>query len=224
MTTAVSSNPSQALFESLNTTQKAKTSSAVDDAQTRFLRLLTTQLKNQDPLNPMDNAQMTSQLAQISTVDGIERLNATLGKLIDSQRESQTWQAAALVGHGVLVPGSQMTLTEGAAVGGFELDGPADKVTVEIRDANGLLVRTLELGNQEAGIAAFAWDGATNAGAAAANGSYRFSAAATRGSDSVKADLLNYGTVSGVVRSAGGMSVEVGRYGGFVMSDVKQIF
>jgi flagellar basal-body rod modification protein FlgD len=57
------------------------------DAQDRFLKLLTTQLKNQDPLNPMDNAQMTSQLAQISTVDGIEKLNATLQKLLSSSNE-----------------------------------------------------------------------------------------------------------------------------------------
>jgi flagellar basal-body rod modification protein FlgD len=74
------------------------------DAQDRFLKLLTTQLKNQDPLNPMDNAQMTSQLAQISTVDGIEKLNATLQKMLSSSNEPEAMQASALVGHQVMVP------------------------------------------------------------------------------------------------------------------------
>src|SRR5664279_439991 len=90
------------LYSSLNGTPAAKASTTTD-SQSRFLTLLTAQLKNQDPLNPMDNAQMTSQLAQISTVDGIERLNTTLQSLISDSSNSQTMQAAALVGHGVLV-------------------------------------------------------------------------------------------------------------------------
>ena len=75
--------------------------------------MLTTQLKNQDPLNPLDNAQVTSQLAQISTVDGIERLNQTLTSMMDGMLSSETMQAAALVGRSVLVPGQHMTLGEG---------------------------------------------------------------------------------------------------------------
>ena len=81
MTTGATSGiagTTQSLIDSVNGTASTKTTSTTADTQDRFLKLLTTQLKNQDPLNPMDNAQLTSQLAQISTVDGIERLNATL--------------------------------------------------------------------------------------------------------------------------------------------------
>ncbi|MCX7865271.1 MAG: hypothetical protein N2423_09615, partial [Novosphingobium sp.] len=79
---AASNNAAQAIYDSLNVRREEKSLSVVDEAQNRFLMLLTTQLKNQDPLNPLDNAQMTSQLAQISTVNGIEKLNATLQTLL----------------------------------------------------------------------------------------------------------------------------------------------
>ena len=85
MSSSATSSPSglsQTLLDSVNRTAGKTARSATTEAQDRFLKLLTTQLKNQDPLNPMDNAQMTSQLAQISTVDGIEKLNATLQKLL----------------------------------------------------------------------------------------------------------------------------------------------
>ena len=84
-----------------------------EDAQSRFLKLLVTQLKNQDPLNPLDNAQMTSQLAQMSTVSGIEKLNSTLSGLVDSLGNSQTMQASAMIGKKVLVPGNKMLLNAG---------------------------------------------------------------------------------------------------------------
>jgi flagellar basal-body rod modification protein FlgD len=215
---------SQAVYDAINQRADAKTSSnAVSDAQDRFLRLLTTQLKNQDPLNPMDNAQMTSQLAQISTVDGIERLNAALQTMLNSTTDSQAMQAATLVGHGVLVPGSGMELASGQAYAGFELGGPADKLTVTIKDANGLVVRTLDLGSAEAGIKAFAWDGLSDNGTPAVDGMYRFSLAATQGKDTVNATALEAGMVTSVLRSGKGISLNVGALGTFSMSDVRQV-
>lgn len=97
------------IYASLARAAEKKDATATDEAQTNFLTLLTTQLKNQDPLNPLDNAQVTSQLAQISTVDGIERLNQTLATMMDGMLGSETMQAAALVGRSVLVPGQHLT-------------------------------------------------------------------------------------------------------------------
>ena len=74
----------------------------------------------------MDNAQITTQLAQLSTVTGIEKLNTTLQTLLQNSQDSQTTQAAALVGQAVMVPGSALTLSKGAAVGGFELASDAE--------------------------------------------------------------------------------------------------
>ncbi|HPI60320.1 flagellar hook assembly protein FlgD, partial [Zoogloea sp.] len=146
--------------------QKSSTSttSKTDEAQTRFLKLLTEQLKNQDPLNPMDNAQMTSQLAQISTVDGIDKLNKTLTSLLEGSQSSEALQAAALVGKGVMVEGTNLTLSGSKAYGGFELATAADKVTVTIKDSKGLEVRKMELGSSDAGVFNFAWDGKSTNG------------------------------------------------------------
>ncbi|MDP2795680.1 MAG: flagellar hook assembly protein FlgD [Sulfurisoma sp.] len=223
VTSSVSSNPASAVYESLNGTRETTSTSSIDSAESRFLTLLTTQLKNQDPLSPMDNAEVTSQMAQISTVDGIERLNATLAKLIDGQSETQTLQAAALVGHGVLVPGTGLDLGNGVGMAGIELAESADVVNIEIKDANGLVVRTLSLGGQEAGQHAFAWDGTTDSGAQAVDGRYSFMVTATRGSDTVNAERLEYGMVDSVTRQATGMNVNVGRLGGFGINEIRQI-
>jgi len=220
--TTVDNNPAQAIYESLGKRAESK-ATAVDDAQSRFLTLLTTQLKNQDPLNPMDNAQMTSQLAQISTVDGIERLNATLQKMLEGTNDAQTMQAAALVGRGVLVPGAALQLVQGAAVGGLELSGSADEVSVAIKDANGLVLRTLNLGALGAGIHGFTWDGNTDNGTPAAEGNYSVSIAAKRGGEMVTASALALGMVSSITRAAQGMTVNVGVLGAFTLTDIKEI-
>ncbi|NMG17612.1 flagellar hook assembly protein FlgD [Aromatoleum bremense] len=192
-------------------------------SQTRFLKLLTTQLKNQDPMNPLDNAQVTSQLAQISTVDGIERLNTMLGQIMEGQQSSEAMQAASLVGRGVLVPGKGLLLTEAGAVGGFSLDAPADKVTMSIKDANGLEVANVDLGAFDAGTHNFQWDGAAADGTRAANGKYTVSLAATAGDTTAAAESLEFGAVSSVVRGPKSTDLQIGDLGIFKMSEIRQI-
>ncbi|MCC6657303.1 MAG: flagellar hook assembly protein FlgD [Rhodocyclaceae bacterium] len=225
MTTAVQSstgNPTQAIYAALNGARD-KTDSKEVSPQDRFLKLLVTQLKNQDPLNPMDNAQMTSQLAQISTVDGIEKLNQTLQLILNGNSENQAMQAASLVGHGVLVPGSGLALTGGMAIGGIELAEPADRVSVSIKDANGIAVKTLELGGLAAGSHGFGWDGKTDSGAQAADGAYTIAVSAQRGENKLSATALQMGVVSSVARTGDGISLNIGTLGAFRMSDVRQI-
>src|SRR5512147_97500 len=94
----------------------------------RFLKLLVAQMQNQDPLSPMDNAQVTSQMAQINTVSGIEKLNTTVEGLSSQFAQLQSVQGAALVGHDVVVPGNTLQIADGTGEGGFELAGPADQV------------------------------------------------------------------------------------------------
>jgi len=212
-----------AVYQALNGAAKVANASAVDNAQSRFLTLLTAQLKNQDPLNPVDNAQMTSQLAQMSTVDGIERLNATLTKLMDSQTQAQTFQAAALVGHSALVPGSGLTLAGGLGMAGIELANAADEVTIAIKDGNGLTIRTLNLGSQDAGVQAFGWDGKNDAGAQAVDGRYSFTVKASQGSDQVVTTRLEYGLIDSIVRQTNGLDVNVGSLGRFGIGEIRQI-
>ena len=202
----------------------AASTSKTTDAQSNFLKLLTEQLKNQDPLSPMDNAQMTSQLAQISTVDGLGKLNTTLSTLLESSQSGEAMQAAALVGKGVMVSGNGLSLSGGKAYGGFELTSPADKVSVTIKDSNGLEVRTLELGDYDAGVFNFAWDGLTNNGSKAVDGSYSLSVKATRGDTSLSPTALQLGSVNSVLRtSAGSVSIDVGGGKLVTLSDIKQI-
>lgn len=224
VTTATIVGTAQALMDSVNGSASTKAKSTTNEAQDRFLRLLTTQLKNQDPLNPMDNAQMTSQLAQISTVDGIEKLNATLQKLLSSTVDAEAMQAAALVGRQVMVVGNGLQLTDSGAVGGVELPAAADQVVVTIKDANGIPMKTLDLGNLGAGTHNFVWDGKVDSGAQAVNGAYSISVVAKRGTEKVEASGLELAGVTSINRSSQGVTLDLGQLGLARLSDVKQIF
>ena len=160
-----------AALNSGGSSSSAAGESATDEIQNRFLTLLVTQLKNQDPLNPLDNTEITSQLAQMSTVRGVEQLNTTLSSLVDSLADTQAMQAASLIGKTVLVPGSHLTLANGSAYGGINLAKAAEQVVVSIVDASGNVVQTQNLGANEAGNLVFSWDGATSSGGTAADGS-----------------------------------------------------
>lgn len=212
----------QTLMDNVNGTKK--TTTAAEDAETSFLKLLTTQLQNQDPLNPVDNAEMTSQIAQINTVAGIEKLNATIEKMMSSSLDSEAMQATAMVGRNVMIAGSGLELTDAGAVGGVELEADADDVIVKINDSNGLLVRTLNLGELDAGLHNFAWDGKDNAGAAAAVGNYSITLEAKNNGEKVKATGLQLASVVSVTRTATGTSIDLGSFGKMALADIKQIF
>ncbi|MDY0073544.1 MAG: flagellar hook assembly protein FlgD [Thauera sp.] len=194
-----------------------------DDLQGRFLTLLTTQLRNQDPMNPMENAELTSQLAQMSTVDGIERLNKMVQSFFEERSSIDEIGAAALIGRGVLVEGRGLMLTEAGAVGGFEIDGPADEVTLSIRDSSGLVVNELVFSGVEAGSHNFVWDGTAQDGTRAADGLYTMSFSASQGSDKVAGRSLQFGAVSSIVRGPQGSDLQVGDLGVFKLDDIRQI-
>jgi flagellar basal-body rod modification protein FlgD len=193
------------------------------DAQDRFLKLLVTQLKNQDPLNPMDNAQITSQMAQISTVSGIDKLNTTLQSMASSFSAGQSLQATSMIGHGVLVPGTVLQLQNGTAQGGVSLPQAADKVVVTVVDGSGQVVHKVDLGAQAAGVLGFQWDGVTDSGANAAPGSYSFSIQAVQGGTKIDATALAFGLVGSVKQDANGVALNVNGVGSVALSDVKQV-
>ncbi|MEP6505247.1 MAG: flagellar hook capping FlgD N-terminal domain-containing protein [Betaproteobacteria bacterium] len=133
---------------------------SAEDQSNRFLKLLVAQMRNQDPLNPMDNAQVTSQMAQISTVQGVQTLNKTVSGLDSQFTQLQTMQGAALVGHDVATDGSTLRVNPDnhKGVGGFELDSPATSVSVDVLNAAGTTVGTVKLGPQGAGSHGFDFD------------------------------------------------------------------
>ena len=194
-----------------------------EEVQNRFLKLLVTQLQNQDPLNPLDNAAVTTQLSQINTVTGIERLNATLETLLNTYNDGQAMQAAALIGRNVLVAGSRLSLANGQAGGGVNLAGPADSVTLKILDAAGTVVQSQNLGAREAGSFSFVWDGRSDAGLVMPPGSYGFTVDAARGGEKVSAEALQIGMVSALVRGKSGFELELGGLGRVDFDKVQQI-
>lgn len=212
-------------FAAINASASSSTSStsSTEDQQQTFLNLLVTQLKNQDPLNPMDNAQMTSQLAQMNTATGIAQLNTTLNSLVSDIATSQSMQAASLIGKNVLVPGKNLTLSSGTAYAGINLASAADQVTVNIYDSKGALVSTENLGAQSAGVLDVAWDGTTSSGSKAADGNYTFTVSAVQGGNSVTVSPLQVGTVSALVRSGTDFQLDLGTLGRVNYSDVQQV-
>lgn len=214
--------PAANLFAAYNAKNAAKP--AANDPQDRFLTLLVTQMRNQDPLNPLDNAQVTSQLAQISTVNGIEKLNTTMQAMSSGFNAGQSLQAAAMIGHNVLIPGSTLQLASGSGVFGIDLAKPADQVKVTIQDAAGHAVQVMDLGPQAAGSLTLEWDGKTSDGAQAAEGGYTVSVSALRGDQKVDAQTLAFGTVHGVSQGNQGVQLNVGALGSVGIADVKQIF
>lgn len=205
------------------TASLTSTSADIGATQDRFLKLLVTQMKNQDPLNPLDNAQVTSQMAQLSTVTGIDKLNATVQALSSSMLASQSLQAVSMIGHVALTDGNSMDLANGNAYGGIELTQPADKVTVQIADASGALVRTLHLGAQDTGIVDFNWDGMTDSGSAAADGRYTFTAVSELSGKKSDAATLSYGLVNSVAQSSSGVTVNIGNQGDFSLNAIRKI-
>jgi len=219
-----STTAANAALTGAGATSTANSTSPDPSIGDRFLTLLVTQLKNQDPLNPMDNSQMTSQLAQISTVTGINKLNDTMSGLAAALGSNQYVQAAGLVGHSVLVPGNKLALADGAGSGGFTLGSDADSVTVKITDAAGSTVRTIDLGALTAGTQTFAWNGTTDAGAAAKDGTYTFTVTAKANNASVTADPLMSGHVNGIVVGSNGTTqVQLGQFGRVDLSSVVEI-
>ena len=193
------------------------------EAQDRFLKLLVTQLKNQDPLNPMDNAQMTSQMAQISTVSGIERLNQTMQLMVASFTAGQALQATTMIGRQVLTPGNTLRLQNGGAQAALELPQAADAVLVTIRDGSGSAMQRVDLGAQAEGLVSFQWDGVTQGGAQAAPGNYSFSVEASQGGKTLPAEALAQGLVGGVTQAKGGITLNVVGAGLVPLSNVRQV-
>ncbi|KQN56675.1 flagellar hook assembly protein FlgD [Erwinia sp. E602] len=213
--------------ESLSTTTIGSSSSSdtsAADLQSNFLTLLVTQLKNQDPTNPMDNAQLTSQLAQINTLSGIEKLNTTLGSISGQITSGQTLQASTLIGHGVMVAGSQVLVGNSTTSPfGVELSEAATAAKATITNASGEVVQTIDLGAMSAGVHTFQWDGKTTAGTVAADGKYTVTIAASNGNGQLVTQPLNYAYVSGVTKTSTGAVLDLGTLGTTTLENVRQI-
>lgn len=210
----------------------ANNASSAQSIENQFLKLLTTQLQNQDPTNPMDNMQLTSQLAQISTVEGITNLNTTLQSISSQMGLSQSIDATSFIGKSVLVQGNSILLgtdsTTGSAVTtpfGINLSSAASNVQVKITNSSGAVVNTVNLGSMSAGVYSYDWDGKSTTGAASTNGSYSFTVTATDANgNAVTVSPLTYGHVGSVAYTSSGPVLNLGTTGTTSLSGVYKVF
>jgi flagellar basal-body rod modification protein FlgD len=218
MTTTALNNVAGAATTS-GATAGAKQSNAADMSE-RFLKLLVTQLQNQDPLNPMENAELTSQMAQINTVTGIEKLNTSMTGMAESFSQMQMLQGASLVGRSVLLDGNNLTVnSEGLASAGFELTTAASSARVDILDRAGVRIDTINLSNLSAGRQGFEWEAPEGINTSGLT----FKVTASTGSATVEAKPLTFDLVKAVNTTGGKLTLELASGGQTPYSQVKAV-
>ena len=192
-----------ALNSTAATSSSAKNKDDTVASSDRFLKLLVAQMQNQDPLNPMDNAQVTSQMAQINTVSGIQQVNESIKSLASQFAAMQMLQGTSMIGHDVLTNGNTMTVNNGVGRASFDLSGNADKVTVQISTPGGQILDTVELGNQSKGQVDFEWNASGYTGSAAPV----FKVTASQSGRAVSTTNLGRDTVVGVSNDGAAMNL-----------------
>lgn len=205
-------------------TQTQKKAAPQQLSQQDFLKLMTAQLKAQDPMKPLDNSQFVSQMAQFSTVSGIQSLQDSFSKLAASLQSNDMLQASNLVGHSVLVPGSSLALPDtGSIQAAVELP-VSGNLMVDITDSSGQVLRRMDLGAQPAGLSAFNWDGLDNTGQRLAPGSYRISARVVNGQQTTAASSYVVGRVNSISTDANNqLYADVQGLGTVAFTSIRQI-
>lgn len=215
MTSAVSNTTSTTTSSATAKTSNSDTSASQD----RFLKLLVAQLNNQDPMNPMDNAQMTTQLAQINTVSGIEKLNQTVTSMVDQFSALQMLQGANLVGHEVVADGSTLTKNGTKGVGALSLAESASSVSVQVFNTSGAVVDTIKLGSLAAGRHNFESDLSKYT----STGNLTFTVTAVNGTQTVEATPLIRDKVTSVSTGTSGLQVDLANSPSVAYSTVKAV-
>ena len=189
-----------------------------------FLKLMTAQMKNQDPFSPVDNTQMVAQMAQFSSLAGISEMSTTMKAIADKLGATTTADAVSYIGKTVLTPGTTAyARTSGGIAGAIELGGAASDLGVTITDANGVVLKNLSLGAQTGGTASYDWDGRTDAGADAGAGPFTVSVAASNGGQFVSATNLVWAPVQSVSTATGQTVLSAPGLGKIPVSAVRQI-
>ena len=222
MTTTTATSGTSGLDAYLANQKTSTAQNTTDATADRFLKLLVTQMQNQDPLNPMDNAQVTSQMAQINTVTGIDKLNNTDKDIGTNFGQLQLLQAANIVGHSVLVDGNELNLdTNGKTGGAYELDANARNVNIEVLSSAGVVVDTISQGATTSGRHDFTW---TPPEGVSKDQSFTFRVKATNGTTKVGANTLMLDQVDAVSNaSTGGVNLELRNSGTVAYSKVKAV-
>ncbi len=216
------------LYASLGLAQKDTKAdkSSNELAQEDFLELMVAQLTHQDPFKPMENGDFLSQMAQFSSVSGLDKLNESFSTLSASMTSNQAMQAGALVDREVLVDTNLGLLPQGGTLNGaVDLTSSAGAVTVTIKDATGALIKEIPFGTQPKGRLEFSWDGSTESGDYAPPGVYHISTEAVIDSENIMLPTLIAARVDSVNLGSGqqGLTLNLDGLGSVAFGDVAQI-
>ena len=192
-----------------------------------FLKLLVTQMQNQNPLDPQDNSEFVAQLAQFSSLETMQNLSTSVDSISTMYQSSQALQASSLVGRSVTVDaGSTYVDTSKAMTGSVVLPSSSSDTTVKIYDSTGTnVVRTIDLGTQKAGTTAFSWDGKDDSGAAVEAGNYSFVANGKLDGKGTQLSTYLPATVNSVTMGTTGSDMTLNLAGGtqVALANIKQI-
>ena len=209
----------------LNSTQQDQKKARDSVGQEDFLKLMVTQLANQDPFKPMENGEFLTQIAQFSQASGINELQKSFGTLADSMTSNQVLQASSLVGRTVLIESNNINLTGNGAQAAVDLPSSTPSLVVTISDSAGQVIRQVDLGQQGAGRMSFAWDGTDGDGNPVPTGRYQLKAEMITGEGNVALETLVTEKVESVTmnNSGSGLTVNLSGIGNVPVNNIKEI-
>lgn len=219
----------KSVYEGLGLSQSSQSSRTKNDnelGQDAFMELMMAQLKNQNPLEPMENGEFLAQMAQFSTASGIEDMQSSMDSFISSFNSSQALQASSLVGRQVMLESNTAQLTaDGTVEGSAALPVSTNAMRIAIHDPAGQLVRTIDMGQQSSGDVRFSWDGMTDSGQPAPAGNYVITAEAAIDGQVQALNSSVIASVESVTLGQGGrdVSLSVAGQGEVSMSRISKI-
>lgn len=200
-----------------------KNSSALD-LQKNFLGLLIAQIKNQDPTDPIKNTELTSQLAQINTATGIERLNNTVGLFSNKINQNQNIQVSSLIGHHVMIPNSQIVHTEGINTRfGLEVISDTTIINIKIIDSTGKIIYVKKIDNLKSGIHNFIWDGKNLDKEEVKTGKYSVYVTGKNKEKDIPVQVLSEALVNSIITSSSDPIIDLGVMGTVNLSNIRKI-
>jgi flagellar basal-body rod modification protein FlgD len=221
MSASINSIPEN--LRSFESTQQKEIKRASVLGQEDFLKLLMTQLQNQDPMEPMDNGEFMGQMAQFSTVSGITEMGESIDSLVGMYQGQQMSNSASMIGKQALVNGNWAQLKGGQLGGAIDLTMAANDVRVDIKSESGEVMASLGLGSRMAGTQEFTWDGIKHDGTPAAEGDYYLSATAIRDGETTVPPMQVYGTVNSIQLKGGEVTLNVSGQGNVSFNNVNRI-
>ncbi len=214
----------QSVLENLNLAQRPPPKSNGELGQKEFLKLMTAQMNNQDPMKPMEDGEFFSQIAQFSSVSGIQELQGSFAQVASALQSNQALQASTMVGRTVMIPSNEAVFDGQTPVSGkVGVANATSGLTINIYDKSGQLVRSQQMGSQSAGVVDFSWDGRNDDGEQLGAGDYAIEAIAQTGGESIELGTLLAEKVESVTLGNEGVTLDLASNRSVPLSGVKQV-